>query len=211
MEKVNLQLFAVDSEEEEETAEDHAKQDEHGDGEKTDEKEETTKTFTQEQVNSMMAREKAQGRNAAYKELGLNPRDKKSIEAFKKMIEGDDSPKDESQDASSSLLEEMELKLLVSEAKTEAFMMGYKEEFIDDAVTLSINDAFDLEDVKLKLTELKEKYPGFLKADDDSKQPDGTGSTIGTKRTSKAASKHSIGKRLAMQSKVNQPKKSYWE
>ena len=45
------------------------------------------KTFTQDQVNRMMTREKNQGRNAVYKELGIDPKDTKTVAQFKAFIE----------------------------------------------------------------------------------------------------------------------------
>lgn len=58
------------------------------DANKDDNKEtKSGKTFTQEQVNKMMTREKNQGRNAVYKELGINPKDSKSIAMVKALID----------------------------------------------------------------------------------------------------------------------------
>ncbi len=47
----------------------------------------TGKTFTQEQVTRMMTREKNQGRNAVYRELGIDPKDTKTVNMFKAFIE----------------------------------------------------------------------------------------------------------------------------
>ena len=43
--------------------------------------------FTQKEVNRFTAREKEQGRNSVYKALGLDPKDKKAIEAVKSFVE----------------------------------------------------------------------------------------------------------------------------
>lgn len=65
------------------------------------------KTFTQTQVNSMMSREKKQGRDAAYRELGINPKDKNMIGLIKSFM---DSQKTEEQ-KQKSLKVRMMLKL----------------------------------------------------------------------------------------------------
>ena len=53
------------------------------------------KTFTQEQVTKMMTREKNQGRNAALKELGIDPKDTKTVKMIQAFIASQKTGDDE--------------------------------------------------------------------------------------------------------------------
>ena len=73
------------------------------------------KTFTQEQVNRMMTREKRQGRAAAFRELGIDPKDNDLISAIKATIS---SHKQAS--GNDDAVAQLEHRTLVAEAKAEA-------------------------------------------------------------------------------------------
>ena len=96
------------------------------------------KTFTQDQVNRMMTREKNQGRNAVYKELGIDPKDTKTVAQFKAFIESQKTEEQkaaEKESADKAKQAESEHRVAVAEAKAEAMMMGVKPQYVEDAVT----------------------------------------------------------------------------
>ena len=103
------------------------------------------KTFTQKEVSAMMAREKKQGRNAAFNELGLNPKDKKTMAIIKAVI---DSQKADDDNASGSDNDELVKRAEIAEAKAEAMLSGVKKEFVEDAVTLIMAKKTEGSDLK---------------------------------------------------------------
>lgn len=184
------------------------------------------RSFSQEQVNRMMTREKNQGRAAAFKEMGIDPKDTKMVKMFQAFIE---SQKSDEQKAVEKDIEvqnkqaEMEQRALIAEAKAEAMMLGVKSQYAEDAVTLALSKMSDDTDLKTVLNELKEKYSLWFESDDDDSDSrkdgkdkklnktgqKGTGASV--KETSKKGGKDSggLGARLAAQRK-NTNKTSYW-
>lgn len=180
------------------------------------------RSFSQEQVNRMMTREKNQGRAAAYKEMGIDPKDTKMIKMFQAFVE---SQKSDEQKIAEKDIEaqnkqaEMEQRALMAEAKAEAMMLGVKAQYVEDAVTLALSKMSDDTDLKTVLNELKEKYSLWFESDDDDNSgkdkksgktgQKGTGASI--KEVSKRSGKDTegFGARLAAQRK-NMSKTSYW-
>lgn len=188
-------------------------------GKKSDEK-----TFTQDQVNKMMTREKNQGRNAALKDLGIDPKDDKTIKMVKAFL---DSQKTEEQKAAEKQSEdqtkvnEAEQRALVAEVKAEAMMLGVKAQYVDDVVTLVLSKLTDDSDMKTIIGEFKTKYPVWFgeSDDEDNKGKDkgkgktgqkGTGSSVNTDKGKKGDETKSLGARLAAQRKSSNKKSSYW-
>lgn len=234
----NLQFFAAEGTKGEESVEDEniedgqegqqdANEDEVKDdkgGTKDDKKtsKSSGKTFTQEQVNRMMAREKNQGRDAALRELGIDPKDSKMVNMMKAFIESQKT--DEQKDAEQKAAEAKELReanerALRAEAKAEAMQLGVKPQYVDDIITLVLNNMTDDADLKTLIGEYKTKYPvwfGVVDDDEDGSKAQKTGQK-GTGSSVKASNKdkgdkgtESLGARLAAQRKGSNKKSSYW-
>lgn len=182
-----------------------------------DGKKKSGRTFTQDEVTRMMTREKKQGRNAVLRELGIDPKDTKTISLLQSVMKS----KSGGQSEDDGRMAELEHRTLVAEAKAEAMQQGAQPEFVDDIVTLALNKAEEDSDVSTLVGEVKTKYPiwfGKQSEEDDGKKGTGAGK-VGAKGTgssvkSKAASKkeeQNIGARLAAQRKSrNTGKKSFW-
>lgn len=181
------------------------------------------KTFTQDQVNRMMTREKNQGRNAVYKELGIDPKDTKTVAQFKAFIESQKTEEQkaaEKESADKAKQAESEHRVAVAEAKAEAMMMGVKPQYVEDAVTLVLAKLGEDTDVKTLLGELKTKYPiwfGESDGEDDKGAKGktgqkGTGSSVkqAEKGGKKGEAEKGLGARLAAQRKSGAKKSSYW-
>lgn len=182
------------------------------------------KTFTQEQVTQMMTREKKQGRSAAYKELGLDPKDTKTISMFKAFVESqktDEQKAAERESETQAKMNEAEQRALVAEAKAEAMMLGIKAQYVDDAVTLALAKMTEDSDLKTIIGEFKTKYPVWFgeSSEEDGKDKDnnksktgqkGTGSSIKNSEKDKKVEEKGLGARLAAQRKTGSKKSSYW-
>lgn len=181
------------------------------------------KTFTQDQVNRMMTREKNQGRNAVYKELGIDPKDTKTVAQFKAFIESQKTEEQkaaEKESADKAKQAESEHRVAVAEAKAEAMMMGVKPQYVEDAVTLVLAKLGEDTDVKTLLGELKTKYPIWFGESDDEDDKGakgktgqkGTGSSVkqAEKGGKKGEAEKGLGARLAAQRKSGTKKSSYW-
>ena len=175
------------------------------------------KTFTQDDVNRMMAKEKKQGRNSAFNELGVDPSNKKMVEAakafFSKLSGSDDGNDDDDSDSGDDAKSvELEHELIVANAKVAAMKQGVNPQYVDDVVTLISARMKQDESMKLDtaIGELKKKYPSWFVVEQTSKNVGkfGTGSSISA--SSSKGADDSIGKRLAAQRKVSSNKKSYW-
>lgn len=179
------------------------------------------KTFTQDQVNRMMTREKNQGRNAAYKELGIDPKDSKTVAMFKAFIESqktDEQKASEKEAENQSKMDEAEKRAQVAEAKAEAMMLGVKTQYVEDVVTLALAKMADDSDLKTIIGEFKTKYPvWFGESSEDDKSDKGkgkigqkgTGSSVKNSDKEKKDENKGIGARLAAQRKTSK-KSSYW-
>ena len=178
------------------------------------------KTFSQDEVSKMMSKEKRQGRDAALRELGIDPKDKKAVEAVKAYI---DSKKTDDERAAEKDTEvrEANRRAQIAEAKAEAMTMGVKPQFVDDLITLVLSKKSDDSELDLKTTigEFKTKYPvWFGKSEDDGDESDnenktgrrGTGSTFKGKDKKGKGKDEGLGARLAAQRKSSSKKKSYW-
>ena len=172
------------------------------------------KTFTQKEVSAMMAREKKQGRNAAFNELGLNPKDKKTMAIIKAVI---DSQKADDDNASGSENDELVKRAEVAEAKAEAMLSGVKKEFVEDAVTLIMAKKTEGSDLKTLFSELKTKYPVWFDSEDDESDKNnnnvgskGTGASLGSRSDQGGSNPKGLGARLAAQKKGHSKQSSYW-
>jgi hypothetical protein len=189
---------------------------------KNDKGSKSGKTFTQDQVNRMMTREKNQGRNAVYKELGINPKDSKTINMFKAFIESqktDEQKASEKEAENQSKVTEAEQRAQVAEAKAEAMMLGVKSQYVEDVVTLALAKMTEDSDLKTIIGEFKTKYPvWFGESEEDDKTKDkgktgqkGTGSSVkNSDKEKKDSENKGLGARLAAQRKTSNKKTSYW-
>lgn len=182
------------------------------------------KTFTQDQVNRMMTREKNQGRNAAYKEMGIDPKDSKMVSMFKAFIESqktDEQKAAEKESENQTKMNEAEQRANIAEAKAEAMMLGVKTQYVDDVVTLALAKMTEDSDLKTIIGEFKTKYPvWFGESEEDDKDgkdnknkvgQKGTGSSIKTSKEDKGGKEEKgLGARLAAQRKSGGKKSSYW-
>lgn len=179
------------------------------------------KTFTQEQVTRMMTKEKNQGRNAAFKELGINPKDGKMVAMVKALIESqksDDQKAREKQEEEDTRIAELEQKAFIAEAKAEAMQLGVKPQFVDDVVSLVIMKSSDDTDLKTLIGEYKTKYPMWFGNEETDDKEDkkkstgqkGTGSSIKSGKEDKKDESKSLGTRLAAQRRTSNKKSSYW-
>lgn len=182
-------------------------------------KEDETKSFTQKQLNKMMAREKNQGRNAAFRELGIDPKDQKTISLLQSILKGKEGMQQES--ATNEQLAEANRRAMIAEVKAEAMKQNAQLNFVDDIVTLVMSkmEADEDSDISTLIGEFKTKYPAwFEKATEDGGNQRavgqrGTGSSAkgNTAKGSKNGDADSLGKRLAAQRKNhNTGKKSFW-
>lgn len=185
-----------------------------------------SKTFTQDQVTRMMTREKNQGRAAAFRELGIDPKDEKTVKMFKAFVESqktDEQKEQEEKSAQQTALVEAQQKALVAEAKAEAMMLGVGKQYVDDVVTLALSKMTDDSDLKTIIGEFKTKYPVWFAGSDDDDNKDGkkddkskkagmkgTGSSVKTSKEDKKGDEKGLGARLAAQRKASSGKKSYW-
>lgn len=182
------------------------------------------KTFTQEDVNRMMAKEKRQGRNSAFNELGINPKDEKTIEQFKLFAEFMKSSKqtgggDGGNDgANSAELLEIQSEKMNLEIQVEAMKQGIKKEYVDDIATLVRARIADEDtDVKTVIGEYRTKFPDWFGSDDGDEgggKKGGTGQRGTGKSMSKGASnkgkENDLGARLAANRKKS-VKSSFWD
>lgn len=193
------------------------------DGSKSDKKSEG-KTFTQDQVTKMMTKEKNQGRNAAYKEMGIDPKDTKMVAMFRAFIESqktEDQKAAEKESENQAKVNEAEQRAVAAEAKAEAMMLGVKPQYVDDVVTLALAKKSDDSDLKTIIGEFKTKYPVWFGESDDDKKEDeksaktkvgqkGTGSSVKSEKGKESQDNKGLGARLAAQRKSNNKKSSYW-
>lgn len=185
-----------------------------------DKKSKSEKTFTQDQVNKMMTREKNQGRNAVYKELGIDPKDTKTVNMFKAFVESqktNDQKAAEKESEENEKRNELEQRALVAEAKAEAMLLGVKTQFVEDVVTLALAKMSEDSDLKTIIGEFKTKYPAwFGDSEEEGKSKGktgqkGTGSSVKTfEKGKKGEESKSLGVRLAAQRKSSSKKSSYW-
>lgn len=176
------------------------------------------KLFTQKEVNRFTAREKEQGRNSVYKALGLDPKDKKTIEAVKSFIESqktEEQKNAEREAENNTKLLELEQRAMLAEAKAEIMALGVKGQFVDDAVTLALAKVNDDNDLKTVISSFKDKYPIWFKPSEEDEKGSvgqrGTGSSVNnSKETNDGKHKSGLGARLATQRRGTHKKSSYW-
>lgn len=170
------------------------------------------KLFTQEQVSQMMAREKNQGRRSVFKELGINPKDEKMINTVKAFAKSSQENSDNSSNADDEAINEANHRALVAEAKAEAMILGAQKQYVDDLVTLALNNLDDNGDLKTVFGELKTKYPIWFEPEEskENQGKKGTGSSLSNNKKGNSGSSEApgIGSRLAAQRRAQNYKKS---
>ena len=190
----------------------------------SEEKETKGKMFTQDQVTKMMTREKNQGRNAAYKEMGIDPKDDKMVKMFKAFVDSqksDEQKAAEKESENQTKVNEAEQRAVIAEAKAEAMVLGVKSQYVDDIVILAMAKMTEGSDLKTVIGELKTKYPVWFgeSSDEDDKGKDkgkgktgqrGTGSSVKNSDKDKKGEEKGLGARLAAQRKTGGKKSSYW-
>ena len=169
----------------------------------------SNKTFTQSHVNRMMAKEKQQGREAAYRAIGIDPKNKEQVKLVKGLI-GSLSGKGTGDDTTGleESLKEANLKALKSEIKAQAIGLGVRRDCVEDVATLILSKSADDEEemseenIASLVGEYKTKYPAFFKeldSDDDEDSEDkssrkkGTGTSINSKSGGKKDKKDKPG------------------
>lgn len=220
---MNLQFFAEtkdDSEDDDDSEEDNSdsEDDDTSENEDDDNKCGEEKKFTQKQVTGMMAREKKQGKNSVYKELGINPKDSKMVQAVKDYIASQKSEEDKTAEKDAEV-QKAEQRAMIAEAKAEAMVLGVKPKYVEDIITLVLSKMADDEssDLKTIIGEFKTKYPAWFgqsDSDDDKAGKKtgqkGTGSSMKGKSKDGKGSEKGMGARLAAQRKTSPKKSSYW-
>lgn len=177
------------------------------------------KTFTQEDINRMMAKEKRQGRNSVFNELGINPKDEKTIEQFKLFAEFMKSSKKKdggNGDGSSVELLEIQSEKMNLEIQVEAMKQGIKKEYVDDIATLVRARIADEDtDVKTVIGEYRIKFPDWFgngEGEEGGKKGGtgqrGTGKSV-NKGSSAKGKDDDLGARLAA-SRKKTAKSSFW-
>lgn len=173
------------------------------------------KTFTQAQVNAMMAKEKKQGRAAAFREMGIDPKDKAKVAQFKAFVDSTKTDAEKkAEEEADAFAKDKELAL--ANAKVEIMKQGVKAQYVDDAVALVMAQLDDDNDVGQVLASFKSKYPVWFEPDKEEKDKTGqkgTGSSVkGDKQGGGGSYNKSLGSRLAAQRrKSNNKKSSYWK
>lgn len=212
---LNLQFFASkdnsddDNDEGKDDNDDDAGDEEKDDQNKDSDKDsgksdggKSDKTFTQEQVNRMMTKEKNQGRNAALKELGIDPKDTKTLKMIQAFIASQKSEdNDTNNNETQQKIQEATERALKAECKAEAMALGAKKEFVDDVVVLAMAKYDEDADFKTLIGEIKTKYKNFFDGEGEDDKPTGkkgTGSAL-KKDKSKDNESKSLGSRLAAQ------------
>lgn len=177
------------------------------------------KTFTQSQVNSMMSKEKKQGREAAYRDMGLDPKDKTMINMIKAFINSqktDEQKAQEQKEENDAKVAEAEQRAIIAEAKAEAMLLGVNSEYVDDVITLAMSKLTDDTDIKSVLEDLKKKYTVWFEdtssSDDDENNvgQKGTGKSVKNNNGSSIKKDDNIGQRLAAKRKASNSKSSFW-
>lgn len=228
---LNIQLFA----EEEDPADVEEEEEEEEEGKEGTKKK--AKTFTQDEVSKMAAKEKRQGRLAAFKALGIDPRNKEQVAQAKELLKGlsgagkeSTEKNDEANKEAEKKVREAEQKAFEADCKVKALEFGANPKFVNDVIILAMsrmNEGDELDDV---MGEVKEMYPTMFskvsneeetneeeeeesKEDDKSRKKKGTGKSIGEfkKRVAKAGKADSLGASLAKLSKGKQVKKSMFD
>lgn len=189
--------------------------------EEEEEKEESKeKSFSQSQVNKMMAKEKRQGKNAAFKELGIDPKDEKTVKMLKAFVKSQNEGKGDVNDKNDYRESEAEKRATIAEAKLTAINLGVKPKYAEDVVTLAMSKMSKDEDSDMEsiISEFKIKYPNWfgLEAEDEDgkkggeKKKQGTGSSV-KPDSDKGGKQKGLGERLAAQRNASKAKKSYWD
>lgn len=161
------------------------------------------KTFTQGELTKKFTREKRQGRRSAFRELGIDEKDTETIKAVKQFLSERKTPEQvaaEAQAVNDERIRAAEEKARRAEIKAEALALGAKPEYVDDVVTLVMNNMDEDEEVKDVVSEYKTKYKTLFGGNtdddsDDSRGKRGTGSSV--ESTKRKTSKSSLGSRLA--------------
>jgi hypothetical protein len=172
------------------------------------------KTFLQSEVNKMMAREKSQGRTAAYRDLGIDPKDTDKIDEIKKFLQSkkpDAQVFAEKQIEQQNKINEANQRAFLAEVKAEIMQSGIQLSYLDDAMALVMakktDDTFDL---PAAIDTIKTKYPVWFNAENANPPKGLTGTGNPIKPGNSAPKQDDLGKRLAEQRKSGSAKTTYW-
>lgn len=179
------------------------------------------KMLPQSEVNKIATKEKQQGRNAVYNELGIDPKDEKTIALIKALTSANSAGDDGNGDdyaAQAQELAQAKHDAKIAELKAEAMMQGCQKQYVEDAVTLASARLVDdpEADPKTIFGELKTKYPVWFEESDEDKGGNagkkGTGSSMkGASGSDGGKGETSFGAKLAAKRKGSATKKgSYW-
>ena len=179
------------------------------------------KTFTQEQVNKMMANEKRQGKNSAYRELNLDPNNKKMVELIKTLLADQiDIEETEKANEADTKVIELQERALKAEIKAEALQQGAQTNFVDDLVTLVLAKYTEDAEISTIVGEVKQKYSVWFdklsaETEEEARKntgKKGTGSSVHAEQK-KNGTGSTLGSRLAGQKKQanKTTSKSYWD
>lgn len=203
---LNIQLFAEEEEaEEEEVEEEDADDDEEEDDKESGKKKKKEKTFTQQEVNRLTSKEKRQGRIAAYRALGIDPRNKEQVARAKELLKGlntSGGEEDKSDKAENNkLVDEADRKLLEADCKIKAIELNALPRCVDDIVVLALAKMADGDDMGDVIAEIKETHPSMFgkvssNANDDEEEDNETDDEEETKRNKGGKNKKYTGKSL---------------
>ena len=180
------------------------------------------KTITQAELSKMMSKEKNQGRAAAYRDLGIDPKDQKAIDELKEYLKnkgktaenGNQPPATDTEtnrklDEITRKLQEADRKAFLAEVKAEILQSGIQSAYLDDASTLILakrnDDDFDLKEA---IETFKTKHPAWFGVPKP-KGTTGTGYPPPPGRDDKNQP-DDLGARLAAQRKTDAGKNSCW-
>jgi hypothetical protein len=174
------------------------------------------KTFTQTEVSRFLTKEKNQGRAAAYRDLGIDPKDSAAIQKIKDWI-AEQKPESqklaEKQIEENNQLKDAEHRAFLAEIKAEILTAGIQPGYIDDATALIAVKQNDAEfDLQKTIETIKTKYPVWFTASKTEEKPEGhkgTGHPINPGR-SDSGKPQGIGERLAAQRKEGAVKSVFW-
>lgn len=174
---------------------------------------------TQEQNNTadtnlfkeQVAQIAAQARTEAFKLLGIDEKDTRTIRAIKAFM---DTQKNENNSGNNTANNEVEKRAIEAETKVDLMKSGVQPQYVDDAVIIVMAKMQGKKDTDTKsvVSELKNKYPNWFdvkKDDENNAGKKGTGNVYNPAKNKEKGS-GSLGQRLAVQRKVNKPTKSFW-
>jgi hypothetical protein len=177
-------------------------------------------TFTQEQMNALMSREKHEGKDSVYRALGLDPKDKASIEQAKaKLTQAQQAPPQPVSDKQEQPTAKQETQppqqqapqvnpVIKAEAKIALLGAGVQPELLDDALTLVLHKVEKSEQVQAEIDALKAKHGALF-----AQQKQTTGQLVGgvgTGTQGAPSTAAEFGKQLAQQRNAGRTQQQFF-